>query len=82
MKDKVIKLKNGLQYSVLDEMIVDRVPYIFGVQVDNAAGIITENFIIMKIEYIEGKVFVNDVDNNEIYDKVSKMFLERIKDIK
>ena len=35
MKDKVLRLKNGLQYYVVDEIIEGKKTYIFAMQVDN-----------------------------------------------
>ena len=79
MIDKVIKLDNNLEYSVLDEMTYEEKNYLIGLQVDNEKEGITNNYIIVESRKdLNGSTTLLDIDNPELLEKVGNLFIERL----
>lgn len=82
MIDKVIKLKDGLQYYVLDEFVKNRRIFLFAIQVDNAKEIVTDKCIVCEVKYKnDGLVIDNVSDMNEL-EEINNIFISRLTDKK
>lgn len=80
MKDNIIELENGLEFYVLDEIINNEVKYLFCVQTAEETNNILENYIICKVANdLNGNEYIKKVSNNDIYERISNIFLERLK---
>ena len=79
MKNKVLRLKNGLQYCVLDEIVENKKTYIFAVQVDNDTDATSNNYIVcyynnsLNIEDLA----LNDIEDKSEYERIVGAFLSR-----
>ena len=80
MKDKILRLKNGMQYYVLDEITEDKKTYIFAVQVDNDADTTTNNYIVCYYNNTLNKsdLALNDIFDKMLYERIVGEFLKRM----
>lgn len=77
MIDKIIKLSNGYEFCVLDELDLDDKKYIIAFQIENDE--VLKNFIVSEVKTnLDGKITVLDIEDNKTFEKVSDMFLKRI----
>ena len=79
MKDKVLRLKNGLQYYVLDEIIEGKISYIFAVQIDNDIEATTNNYVVCYYSNVLNKedLVLNDIEDKKEYERIVSIFLKR-----
>ncbi len=80
MKDKIIKLQDGLEYIVIDSLTLNQKTYVYCVQVDNESEMLTQNFIICEIKFNGDKVTVDNINNKDEYEMVANTFVSRLKD--
>ena len=80
MKDKVLRLKNGLQYYVVDEIIESKKTYIFAMQVDNDIESTTNNYIVCYYNNVLNKedMALNDIYDKMLYQRILNEFLKRL----
>ncbi len=80
MKDKVLRLKNGLQYYVVDEIIEGKKTYIFAMQVDNDIESTTNNYIVCYYNNVLNKedMALNDIYDKMLYQRILNEFLKRL----
>ncbi len=77
MIDKIIKLSNGYEFCVLDELDLDDKKYIIAFQIENDE--VLKNFIVSEVKTnLDGKITVLDIEDNKTFEKVSDMFLKRM----
>lgn len=77
MIDKIIKLSNGYEFCVLDELDLDDKKYIIAFQIENDE--VLKNFIVSEVKTnLDGKITVFDIEDNKTFEKVSDMFLKRM----
>ena len=80
MKDQLMRLKNGLEYMVIEELSYEGKDYFMAVQVDEASETITKNYLFAEVVTdINGKKIIKDIEDNELFDKITAMFLDKIK---
>lgn len=80
MKDKIVKLKNGLEYCVLSEIINDRKKYCLAYQVDTDMDAVINKFIICEEKIMDGKLVLDDIHDDEERELVSNLLLTQIKE--
>lgn len=79
MKDQIIKLNDGLEFCVLDEMSYENKKYIIAFQVNSEKEEIMNTFIISEVKTdLNGKITIDDIDDKKLFDKVSTEFLKRM----
>lgn len=80
MKDKVLRLKNGLQYYVVDEITEGKKTYIFAMQVDNDIESTTNNYIVCYYNNVLNKedMALNDIYDKMLYQRILNEFLKRL----
>ena len=79
MKDKLIKLKNGLEYVVVDELNYDGRNYAYAVQVDEISETITKNFIFVEIlSDINNKITLKDIEDKFMFEKITSLFFNKL----
>lgn len=79
MIDKVIKLKNDLQYYVIDEYAEGLKNYLFCMQVDNDNSQISDRYLVCYYESSNlGDMVIHDIEDEKEYAKVVDKFLSRI----
>lgn len=74
MEDKidVIKLEDGLDYAIIEEIKNDNVTYIY------LTNILDENdFCIRKIQNISGEEYLVGLDNEQEYKNALKLFIKK-----
>jgi hypothetical protein len=80
MKDQLMRLKNGLEYMVIEELSYEGKDYFMAVQVDEASETITKNCLFAEVVTdINGKKIIKDIEDNALFDKITAMFLDKIK---
>ena len=79
MKEKLVKLSNGLEYMVIDELNLDNKDYVFVVQVDQLTETITKNYLFVELttDTNNNRSF-KDILDKEIFEKISLKFLEKL----
>ena len=79
MKDKIVKLKNGLEYVVVDELNYEGRNYAFAVQVDEISETITKNFIFVEVSTdINNKMTLKDIEDKFMFEKITSLFMNRL----
>ena len=79
MKDKLIKLKNGLEYVVVDELNYDGRNYAYAVQVDEISETITKNFIFVEVlSDINNKMTLKDIEDKVMFEKITSLFFNKL----
>lgn len=79
MKDQIIKLNDGLEFCVLDEMIYESKKYIIAFQVDSEKEEIMNTFIISEVKTdLDGNTSLDDIEDKKTFDRVSSEFLKRM----
>ena len=80
MKNKVLRLKNGMQYYVLDEIVEEHKTYIFAVQVDNDTETTSNNYIVCYYKNVLNieDMALCDIEDKAEYERVVGEFLKRI----
>lgn len=80
MKNKVLRLKNGMQYYVLDEIVEEHKTYIFAVQVDNDDETTSNNYIVCYYKNVLNieDMALCDIEDKVEYEKIVGEFLKRI----
>lgn len=80
MKDQIMRLKNGLEYMIIEELRYEGKDYLMAVQVDEATETITKNYIFVEVSTdINNKKTLKDIDDNNLFEKITSLFLEKIK---
>ena len=77
MKDKVLKLKDGNIYYILDEIITENRRFIFSVLCDYET--IKNNYYILELVMDNGKLMAKSVMDKIVLDNIKKIFLENLK---
>lgn len=82
MKDKVLKLKNDSKYYVLDELNYEDRKFVFTVECDLENVSYIENYLILEIVIDNNKLIVKNVNDVNILENTTKLFLTRLKNSK
>ena len=77
MKDKVLRLKDGNIYYILDEIITENRRFIFSVLCDYET--IKNNYYILELVMDNGKLMAKSVMDKIVLDNIKKIFLENLK---
>ena len=79
MKDKIIEIKEGTNFYVLEELKYNDKKYIFGAKCDLEKDTIEENnFIIQEVTIKDNQLVLNDLENEEEAKIIANMFIEKI----
>ncbi len=76
MKDKVLRLKDGNIYYILDEIINEDRRFIFSVLCDYET--IKNDYYILELVMDNGKLITKSVIDEEILYNIKKIFLEKM----
>lgn len=83
MIGKVLKLHNGLDYCVLEELVNENKKYIMAFQVDNEKDISTNNFIICEVKSdLNQSYTLYDIDDEYEFEKVAQLFIKKLENKK
>ena len=82
MIDKVLKLKNDSKYYVLDELNYEDRKFVFTVECDLESVSYIENYLILEIIIDNSKLIVKNVDDVNILENITQLFLTRLKNSK
>ena len=74
MNIKSIKLEDGIEYMVLDEIDLDNNTYVYLTNVDDE-----EDFCIRKVDNTKNDSMLVGLDNDNEFDTILDMFLEKNK---
>lgn len=81
MKDKVLRLKDNSTYYILDELAYNDSKYIFVVECDSKADTCKDIYSILEMTINENKLVVKNVNDFNILQYISNIFLSRLKDL-
>lgn len=79
MKDKVVKLKDGKQIYVMDEINYMNRRFAFGVYCDNEKGELSKNYLVCEAKVKDGGLYLGDISDLTVLSTVSNLFLARLK---
>lgn len=79
MIDKLVKLKNGLEYIVINQTILDKKIYVFARRVDSKAESILNDYLVCQVNVVDGKVFFEDIEDKELLKKLNNIFISELK---
>jgi len=80
--DKVLKLKNDSKYYVLDELNYEDRKFVFTVECDLENVSYIENYLILEIVIDSNKLIVKNIEDVNILENITKLFLTRVKNLK
>ena len=78
MIDKIIKLDNGLEYYVVDEIFRDKKIYLFLVQTSLADEIITDKCLVAEAKIIDGKIVIDNIYDEDEQEKINDIIVEHV----
>lgn len=81
MIDKIIRIKDGRSYYVIDAYKKNDRMFIFGIEALEQNDLLTNLCTIFEAKVEDGKVTLHDIDDQEL-DEVNKVFIERFKSSK
>ncbi len=79
MINKVIKLKDGLEYYVIDQIIEDKKIYLFAVQVDNYSLDVIDKCVVCEVKFKDDGLVVDNVSDTNEQEKINNIFISRMK---
>lgn len=79
MVDKVVKLHNGVECYVIDELVEERNRYVFATQVDNTNGETTDNYLFLKEVYENGNLYFEDIKDKQEFNRIASIFIGRLR---
>jgi len=79
MIDKVIKLKDGLEYYVIDQIIDNGKIYLFAVQVDSASEEVTDKCIVCEVKTKNYNLVVDNISDEKEQERINDIFISRMK---
>lgn len=80
MTDKIIKLKDGLEYYVIDEFIENKRIFLFGIQVDSSSEVLTDNCVVCEIKFDGSGLVLSNIENIAEQESINNKFIERLKE--
>ena len=81
MVDKVLRLKDGTRYYILDELTQNSKKFIFGVECDLYNNTNKDNYIILELLINENKLVVKDIDDIDTLKDITEQFLSNLKSL-
>lgn len=79
MIKKVLKLDNGLEYCVLEEIVYNNKQYILSFQVNNEEDVASDNYLICEIKKgLNGDYTLSDIEDMGVYENVSNILLTQL----
>lgn len=83
MENKIITLNNNEEYMILKEMPIDNKRYVFCSKYNDIAEVISENaFLVAEVTLNGDDLQLSDIEDDAVAAKVTKMFLEEMKNQK
>jgi len=79
MIDKVINLKDGLEYYVIDQIIDNGKIYLFAVQVDSASEEVTDKCIVCEVKTKNYNLVVDNISDEKEQERINDIFISRMK---
>ena len=78
MKDKLVRLEDGLEYYILEDITVDKKKYCIAIQVNEEHEDVMDKFIICEAKLINGNVFLDDINNIDDKERISNLLLYKM----
>ena len=78
MKDRIIKLANGIECYVIEEVLKDRRKFFLAYEVDTQEGIVQNRFMILEEKIENGTVVVVGLNSEERM-QIASLLIEKIK---
>lgn len=79
MMDKVIRLKDGLEYYVIDQIIEEDKIYLFAIQVDSKSEEVTDKCIVCEVKFKNHDLVVDNISDLNEQERINDIFISRIK---
>lgn len=78
MKEKIVKLSNGMECYVIEEVIVDRRKFCLAYEANTEEGILYNRFMILEEKMDNGKVIVTGVSDEERMN-ITSLIIDKIR---
>ena len=78
MKEKILKLNNGIECYVVEEVVVDRKKFCLAYEANTEEGILYNRFMILEEKLENGKIIVAGVTDEERMN-ITSLILDKIK---
>ena len=79
IKDKIIKMENGLNYYVLEEVEYNNKKYVISVECDlDKDDIKEDDYLIMEVALSGNDIVIKNVNSEKVAKIVSSILLEKI----
>lgn len=80
LENRIIELKNGTSYYVLDEIEIKGKKYILAAKCNEKTDEIDEeNFIVKEIAFVNGNVVTRSIENDKLAAEITKLLLEKVR---
>lgn len=80
IKDRIIELENGANYYIIEDITYMEKKYVMAAECDLEKDSVNEDkYIIMEISIKNNELYINNIENDELTKKVTKLLLEKIR---
>lgn len=79
MKDKVITLKKGTRYYIIDETKIDGRLFCLGVELLEESEELTNNYMMFELVYSDDNCSIKKVTDDKIKEKLINLFVDNFK---
>ena len=76
MIGKIIKLDNGLEYYVVDEIFKDKSIYLFMIQTSLADDIISDKCLVAEAKIVDGNIVIDNIYDEAEQEKINDIVVE------
>lgn len=78
IKDRIIELENGTNYYILEDITYMEKKYVMAAECDLEKDSVNEDkYIIMEISIKNNDLYINNIEDDELAKKVTKLLLEK-----
>lgn len=79
MKGKILKLKTGVSYYILEELLHNNKKYALGAECDLEKDNINEDeLVVMEIKLLDNELIIDEIYDDNIAMEVTRLFQEKI----
>ena len=78
MKDKIVKLADGMEYCIVEEVINNNRKFCLAYEVNTKEDVVYNRFSILEEKLLNGNVVLDGVDGNERLE-IAELLIEAIR---
>jgi len=78
MKDKIVKLADGMEYCIVEEVINNNRKFCLAYEIDTKEDVVYNRFSILEEKLLNGNVVLDGVDGNERLE-IAELLIEAIR---